>query len=343
MCEYQVPSATAPSTRSTSSTGATSATRSGPWCRRTRCRSTSAPTTPCTSSTAARSATRSSSRCAGRTRCRSTTARTTRSTSSTAGRSATRCSGRCAQDVPGAAALLHLPPGLPAALSAPSATRSSRPVRPDVPGAAVTSCTYTPSTSSTSASERYTVQRRWAGVPGAGPVHHLPAGVREARPRGAGVALQAGRPEKKVMTTRRARCEPVTTRWSPSGPDGRLEGRARVRSGAGRRTSAGRCRAPGTSTPAPAPVHYCPGPVVSCPVQCPGRTVCRQVWCPRTETKLVPQTTCVPRMETHTAYQTFCRNVPYCTTGQVCCRTPAWCSSSTRRWSRSAAATACRR
>src|SRR5262249_47178621 len=49
------------------------------------------------------------------------------------------------------------------------------------------------------------------------------------------------------------------------------------------------CKLPGTWTfdPCSCKSHYCPGPVTSYQVQCPGRWVCKKVWVPREETRMV--------------------------------------------------------
>ena len=103
------------------------------------------------------------------------------------------------------------------------------------------------------------------------------------------------------------------------------------------------CPAPACSTRAPARRHYCPGPVVQQQVQCPATTVCKKVWVPHEECRVVKR---VPRWcASRSAPRCRCRcagrwPAPRC--GPARRPSAAWCRNSTSATRPAPAATRCR-
>src|SRR5262249_57476885 len=82
--------------------------------------------------------------------------------------------------------------------------------------------------------------------------------------------------------------------------------------GRGRGVSKGGRKAGGWAfDPCTCTSHYCPGPVVSYQVQCPGHWTCKRVWVPREEVRTMRCCTMVPREQCHTVNYTVCKQIPY--------------------------------
>src|SRR5205823_13838792 len=76
-------------------------------------------------------------------------------------------------------------------------------------------------------------------------------------------------------------------------------------------------RLPGTCVfdPCTCTTKYCPGPVVQQQVQCPGRTVCKKVWVPHEECRVVKECRPVCKPVCTTVQVPVCRRVPQCEYG----------------------------
>ena len=93
-----------------------------------------------------------------------------------------------------------------------------------------------------------------------------------------------------------------------------------------------RCvRLPGTCVfdPCTCTSHYCPGPVVQQQVQCPGHTVCKKVWVPTEECRIVRECKMVCKPVCETVQVPVCRKVCQHRDADLPARrSAAWCPSS---------------
>ena len=246
------------------------------------------------------------------------TARTGRSTSSTSASAATRSASRWWQEYQVPVHWTHLPAGVRAA-------------RPRVPlhGAA-------------SRAGRST-RCRSTGL-------HLPARLRAARPRVPLHGLQAGAGRSTRCRCTGRTCRPVYEQHVCEVPvsllphrDGAaaaglqdvhlragLDGAVRTRSAPGdwqdeqellprpgRDQVLPACRAPGSSTPAPARRTTALARSSATQVQCPGHWVCKRVWVPREEVRTVRCCHYVQQEHCHVVNYTSARSVPYTVMKQV--------------------------
>ena len=210
-------------------------------------------------------------------------------------------------DVPGTRPWCTYHPVQPGARAGTSATRSTSPCHV-LPGAGLPLLATRRSTSSTSRSSATSCHRPVTQKYQV-PVCYTtcqPVTENYVRTCSSGTARSS---EKRPFCYQTCRMEQVTPQVPVCVQTGCWKTVAGVRPR--RRSSTSRTAMPGTvalSTPARAGRTTAPARWSAARCSAPARRSCSAGVVPSTEDEWCPQTTCVPRMETHTAMATYCRN-----------------------------------